>query len=133
MRDRLAAHRDSPACAGCHRLMDPVGFALENYDGVGRWRTADDDRPIDASGGLFDGSTFRGVSGLQAAILRRPELFVSTMTEKLLTFATGRGVEYYDAAAVRKIVRDAAVSDYKFSSIVIGIVNSTPFRMRNAS
>jgi hypothetical protein len=133
MRDRLAEHRANPACVGCHRLMDPVGFAFENYDAVARWRTVEANTPIDASGVLFDGTPFRGVAGLQAAILRRPELFASTLTEKLLTFATGRGVEYYDASAIRKIVRDAAAQDYRFSSLVLGIVNSTPFRMRKAS
>jgi hypothetical protein len=130
VRERLAAHRKNPTCAGCHRLMDPVGFALENYDAVGRWRTLDGGEPIDASGALFSGAEFRGVDGLQKAILDRPELFITTLTEKLLTFAIGRGVAYYDAPAVRKIVRDAGTQDYRFSSIVMGIVNSMPFRMR---
>ena len=133
IRERLAEHRKNPTCAGCHRLTDPVGFALENYDAVGRWRTTEAFEPIDASGKLFDGTDFRGVAGLQKAILNRPELFVSTLSEKLLTFATGRGVAYYDAPALRKIVRDASAQDYRFSSIVMGIVNSTPFRMRKAS
>ena len=133
MRERLGEHRANPMCASCHRLMDPIGFALENYDAIGRWRTTDANAPIDASGTLFDGTSFTGVAGLQAALLRRPELFVSTLTEKLLTFATGRGVEYYDAPAVRKIVRDSAAHDYRFSSIIMGIVNSTPFRMRTRS
>ena len=113
--------------------MDPIGFALENYDAVGRWRITDANTPIDASGTLFDGTSFRGVAELQAAILRRPELFVSTLTEKLLTFATGRGVDYYDAPAVRRIVRESAAQDYRFSSLIMGIVNSTPFRMRKRS
>ena len=133
MRERLAEHRANPVCAGCHRLMDPIGFALENYDAVGRWRTTEDHVPIDTSGTLFDGTPITGVAGLQAAILRHPEIFVSTLSEKLLTFATGRGVEYYDASAIRKIVKDAALDDYRFSSVVMGIVNSTPFRMRKAS
>ena len=133
VRERLAEHRKNPTCAGCHRLTDPVGFALENYDAVGRWRTLEAGEPIDASGTLFDGTDFRGVAGLQKAILNRPELFVRTLSEKLLTFAIGRGVAYYDAPAVRKIVRDASAQDYRFSSIVMGIVNSTPFRMRKAS
>jgi hypothetical protein len=110
--------------------MDPVGFALENYDAVGRWRTLDGGEPIDASGALFNGAEFRGVAGLQKAILDRPDLFVTTLTEKLLTFAIGRGVAYYDAPAIRKIVRDASTQDYRFSSIVMGVVNSMPFRMR---
>ena len=133
MRERLAGHRANPACASCHRLMDPVGFAFENYDAVGRWRIADGGTPIDASGTLFDGSSFDGVGELQAALLARPQLFVTTLAEKLLTFATGRGVEYYDGPAVRRIVREAEADGFRFSSLVLEIVNSTPFRMRKAS
>jgi hypothetical protein len=133
VRERLAEHRKNPTCAGCHRLTDPVGFALENYDAVGRWRTMDGGEPIDASGTLFNGTEFSGLAGLQKAILDRPELFVGTLTEKMLTFATGRGVAYYDAPAVRKIVRDASAQNYRFSSIVMGIVTSVPFRMRTSS
>jgi Protein of unknown function (DUF1592)/Protein of unknown function (DUF1588)/Protein of unknown function (DUF1595)/Protein of unknown function (DUF1585)/Protein of unknown function (DUF1587) len=133
VRERLAEHRKNPTCAGCHRLTDPVGFALENYDAVGRWRTLEAGEPIDPSGTLFDGTDFRGVAGLQSAILRRPELFITTLSEKLLIFAIGRGVAYYDAPAMRKIVREASAQDYRFSSIVMGVVNSTPFRMRKAS
>jgi mono/diheme cytochrome c family protein len=132
MRERLAEHRANPACAGCHRLMDPVGFALENFDATGRWRTAENGTPVDAAGGLPDGSAFTGVTGLQKALLNRPELFVSTTTEKLLTYALGRGVEDDDAPAVRGIVANARGSDYRFSSIVLGIVNSTPFQMRRS-
>ena len=133
MRERLAGHRANPACASCHRLMDPVGFAFENYDAVGRWRIADGGAPIDASGTLFDGSSFDGVGELQDALLARPELFVTTLAEKLLTFATGRGVEYYDAPAIRRIVREAEADGFRFSSLVLEIVNSTPFQMRKAS
>ena len=133
MRDRLAEHRANPACASCHRLMDPVGFAFENYDAVGRWRSAEAGIPIDASGTLFDGATFDGVAELQAALLHRPELFVTTVVEKLLTFATGRGVEYYDAPAIRSILREARAQNYRFSSLVLGIVNSAPFQMRKTS
>jgi hypothetical protein len=132
MRERIAEHRANPACAGCHQLMDPLGFSLENYDAVGRWRTAEDNKPIDASGGLPDGSKFDGVAGLQKALLSRPEIFVTTLSEKLLTYALGRGVEYYDAPAIRKVVRDARGSDYRFSTIVLGIVESTPFQMRRS-
>ena len=132
MRERMAAHRVNQPCAGCHRLMDPVGFSLENYDAVGRWRTTELDAPIDASGNLPDGSQFVGVAGLRQALLSRPELFVSTLTEKLLTYGLGRGLESYDGAAVRKIVRDAHNNDYRFSSLVLGIVNSTPFQMRRS-
>ncbi|MBI1792107.1 MAG: DUF1592 domain-containing protein [Acidobacteria bacterium] len=132
VRARLAQHRDNPACSGCHQLMDPVGFSLENYDAVGRWRTAEDGTPIDCSGGLPDGSRFQGVSGLQQALLNRPELFATTMTEKLLTYALGRGVEYYDAPAVRKVVREAGAKDFRFSSLILGIAGSTPFQMRRS-
>jgi hypothetical protein len=133
VRERLAEHRKNPTCAGCHRLTDPIGFALENYDAVGRWRALEAGQPIDASGTLFDGTNFNGVAGLQKAILNRPELFVTTLSEKLLTFAIGRGVAYYDAAALRKVVRDASTQDYRFSAIITGIVKSTPFQMRTAS
>ncbi len=132
MRERMAEHRANPACSGCHQLMDPVGFSLENYDAVGRWRTAEESKPIDASGGLPDGSKFEGVAGLQKALLGRPELFVTTVTEKLLTYSLGRGVEYYDAPAVRKVVREARAQDYRFSSLILGIVNSAPFQMRRS-
>ena len=132
MRERLAQHRANPACSGCHNIMDPVGFAFENFDAVGRWRTAEEDLPIDASGGLPDGSKFQGVEGLQEALLKRPELFATTLTEKLLTYALGRGVEYYDAPAIRKIVRHAAVDDYRFSQFILGVVNSAPFVMRRS-
>jgi hypothetical protein len=132
MRERLAQHRDNPACSGCHALMDPVGFSLENYDAVGRWRTAEDGIPIDSAGGLPDGSRFHGAAGLRQALLRRPDIFVSTLTEKLLTYALGRGVEYYDAPAVRKIVAEARPHDYRFSSVILGIVKSTPFQMRRS-
>ena len=133
IRERLSEHRANPSCAGCHRLMDPVGFALENYDAVGRWRTVDAGSPIDASGTFFDGTEFRGVADLQKAILAHPDFFVGTLSEKLLTFATGRGVDHYDAPAIRKIIRDARGEDYRFSSIVMGIVNSVPFRMRKSA
>jgi mono/diheme cytochrome c family protein len=132
MRERMAAHRVNQPCAGCHRLMDPVGFSLENYDAIGRWRTTEQDMPIDSSGSLPDGSQFVSVSGLRAALLSRPELFVTTLTEKLLTYGLGRGLDYYDAAAVRKIVRDARNHDYRFASLISGIVNSTPFQMRRS-
>ena len=132
VRERLAEHRANPACASCHNLMDPVGFALENYDAVGRWRTSDAGQPIDSSGGLPDGSEFKGVSGLEDALLQRPEIFVSAMTEKLLTFAVGRGVEYYDAPAIRKIVHEARDDNYSFSSLIVGIANSVPFQMRRS-
>ena len=130
MREQLAEHRANPACAGCHNLMDPVGFALENFDAVGRWREYEDGTSIDVSGGLPDGSVFNGVGPLEEGLLERPELFVRTLSEKLLTFALGRGIEAHDAPAVRGIVRNARSNEYRFSSIILGIVNSVPFQMR---
>jgi hypothetical protein len=112
--------------------MDPVGFSLENFDAVGRWRTVEEGRPIDATGGLPDGSQFAGVTGLEGALLKRPEVFASTLAEKLLTFALGRGVEAFDAPAIRKIVRDSRAHDYRFSSLIVGIAGSIPFRMRTS-
>jgi hypothetical protein len=132
MRERMAQHRANPACAGCHKLMDPIGFSLENYDAIGRWRTEEGGVPVDAAGSLPDGSTFTGVAGLRKALLRNPDLFVTTTTEKLLTYALGRGVEDDDAPAVRGIVRAARADDYRFSSLILGIVNSTPFQMRRS-
>ncbi|MSV34181.1 MAG: DUF1592 domain-containing protein [Bryobacterales bacterium] len=132
MRERMAQHRANPPCSGCHRVMDPVGFALENYDAVGSYRTQDTGLPIDASGNLPDGNVFTGKEGLKKAILERPEMFVTTATEKLLTYALGRGLEAYDAAAIRKILRDARAGNYRFSSLVLGVVNSTPFQMRRS-
>jgi hypothetical protein len=132
MRDRMAEHRANPACSGCHQLMDPVGFSLENYDAVGRWRTAQDGKAIDASGGLPDGSKFDGVAGLEQALLRQPESFASTFSEKLLTYALGRGVESYDGPAIRAITRKSQAEDYRFSSFILGIVESAPFQMRRS-
>ena len=133
MRERLAEHRTNATCAACHNLMDPIGFALENYDAIGRWRTVEGGVAVDASGQLFDGTKFDGIAELQDALVRRPDLFVNTVVEKLLVFATGRGVEYYDAPAVRKIIRDAEAEDYRFSSLVRGVVNSVPFQMKSSS
>ena len=132
IRERLAAHRANPACASCHDLMDPIGFSLENFDAVGRWRTTEERKPIDASGGLPDGSTFVGVAALERGLLQRPELFAGAVAEKLLIFALGRGVEYHDAPAIREIVRRAHADNYRFSTLILGIVNSTPFQMRKS-
>ncbi|HXG46977.1 MAG TPA: DUF1592 domain-containing protein [Methylomirabilota bacterium] len=132
VRERLAQHRAHAACAGCHNLIDPPGFALENFDAVGRWRTLEAGKPVDASGGLPDGSRFDGVAGLEDSLLRHPEWFAFALTEKLLTFALGRGVEPYDAPAVRKIVREAAKEDYRLSSIIVGLAKSTPFTRRKS-
>jgi len=132
MRERMAQHRANAACSGCHQLMDPAGLSMENFDAIGRWRTRSEaGSAVDASGGLPDGSTFTGVSGLRRALLDRPDLFVTTVTEKLMTYALGRGVEYYDAPSVRTIARNARADDYRFSSIVLGIVKSAPFQMRS--
>ncbi|MDP3069564.1 MAG: DUF1592 domain-containing protein [Opitutaceae bacterium] len=132
IRQRLAKHRENPACASCHNVMDPVGFSLENFDAVGRWRSEEDHRPVDVSGGLSDGSTFEGVAGLERALLARPELFVETFAEKLLIFALGRGVEPFDGPALRDIVRRAHADDFRFSTVILGIVNSVPFQMRKS-
>ena len=130
MRERLSAHRENKACARCHDILDPVGFSLENYDAIGRWRNSEKGHPVDASGGFADGSVFVGVEGLEKAILGRQELFVRTLAEKLLTFALGRGVESYDAPAIRKIIRESAKDDYRMSSVILGVVQSRPFLMR---
>jgi hypothetical protein len=133
LREQMEAHRANPACASCHKLMDPLGFALENFDAVGAWRTRDAGAPIDASGQLTDGTQVDGVVTLRQALLKRPEVFVGTFTEKLLTYALGRGLDYYDRPAVRGIVREAAPSDYRFSALIMAMVRSAPFQMRIAS
>ena len=133
MREATERHRANPVCASCHRLMDPPGFALEQFDAVGRFRTRSAaGTPIDATGELPDGTRFDGAAGLREALAGRPERFVGTLTEKLLTYALGRGLEHYDAPAVRAITRAAAGDGYRFSSLVVGIVESAPFRMRRA-
>jgi hypothetical protein len=132
VRERVAEHRSNPACAACHNLMDPIGLSLEKFDAVGRRRNAEGETPIDVSGGLPDGSRFADVDGLEAALLRRPELFVGTFAEKLLTYALGRGVDYYDAPAIRKIVRDTRPQDYRISAVILGVVKSQPFQMRTS-
>jgi len=132
VRERLEEHRRNPPCSTCHKVMDPLGFSLEQFDAIGQWRTKDLGLPIDASGQLADGTKINGVDDLRKALLAHPERFVGTMTEKLMTYALGRGLEYYDMPVVRSIVRDAARNDYRFSSIVMGIVRSTPFAMRRA-
>jgi hypothetical protein len=133
VRERMEQHRENPACAGCHKVLDPLGFALDNFDAVGAWRNlGEDGSPIDATGVLADGTKVNGPVDLRNALLSRPNVFVGTMTEKLMTYALGRGVEYYDMPAIRAIVHDAARNDYRFSSLVMGIVKSTPFQMRRA-
>ena len=132
IRERLASHRANPSCASCHALMDPLGFALENFNAVGVWRTIDDTGGgIDASGTLPDGTAFSNAAEFRTA-LEHSDLFVMTLAEKLLTYGLGRGVEAYDQPAVRAIVRDAAASDYRFSALITGVVQSPPFQMRRA-
>jgi hypothetical protein len=130
VRERLERHRASPSCSGCHQLMDPLGFALENFDAVGAWRTRDEGAPIDASGQLIDGTKVDGVVTLRQAILKRPELFVRTLTSKLLVYALGRGLSHHDLPVVRGVVRSAAADNYRFSALILGIVRSAPFQMR---
>ena len=133
MREAMEQHRANPVCASCHRLMDPLGLALENFDAIGRWRDRGETRArIDATGELPDGTPFDGPAGLKDALLRHPERFVTTVTEKLMTYALGRGIEYYDAPAVRGIVRGAAEGGYRLSSLVKGVVRSAPFQMRRS-
>ena len=127
----MEQHRTDPVCAACHRRMDPLGFALENYDGVGKWRVKDVGVVIDASAKLPDGTEFTGPAGLKQALLNgHRDEYLQTVTEKLLTYALGRGLEYYDKPAVRAIVREAAGDNYRLSSLITAIVNSTPFQMR---
>ena len=133
MREAMVQHRENPACSVCHAPMDPIGFALQNYDAIGGWRDVNEGgTPVDATGVLPDGSRFEGRAGLSGLLLARPDDFVGTVTEKLLTYALGRGMEHYDAPTVRKIVRRAAGEDYRWSSIILGIVNSAPFQMRRS-
>ena len=128
----MEVHRTSPVCASCHTLMDPLGFSLENFDGIGAWRTHEDGAAIDAASTLPHGASFEGPDGLRGVLLGQEERFAETVTEKLLTYALGRGIEYYDAPAVRQITRNAASSDYRWSSVIRGIVESTPFQMRRS-
>jgi hypothetical protein len=131
IRERLAQHRRNPTCASCHSVIDPLGFALENFDAIGGWRTSDESgKPVDASGSTVGGDTIRGLAGLRGALLERPAQFPTTVTEKLLAYAIGRRLEHYDRPAVRKIVRDATTGDYRWSALVMGIVNSPAFLMR---
>lgn len=130
LRERMEAHRANAVCAGCHKVMDPIGFALENFDGIGRWRTVDEGAVIDPSGTLFDGTKVDGPVALRNMIASRPEVFVGVMTERLLTYALGRGLDYTDMPAVRKIVHDAEANGFRFSALINGVVNSTPFQMK---
>jgi hypothetical protein len=135
MRQRMEEHRASPQCSVCHRLMDPLGFALENFDGIGRWREAGEEGAgaIDSSGVLPDGTQFNGPVGLREILVSKRDQFVETFTERLLTYGLGRGVEQYDAPIIRRIVREASADDQRWSSIILGIVKSSPFQMRRTN
>jgi hypothetical protein len=127
-------HRSNPTCAACHKMMDPIGFALENFDGVGGWRdTTKSGESIDSSGTLPDGTMFNGPAGLREVLLSKKGQFVETFTERLLTYALGRGTEDYDRPTIRKITREAALDNHRWSSIILGIVKSTPFQMRRVT
>jgi hypothetical protein len=139
MRERMEEHRSNPVCANCHKLMDPIGLSLENFDAIGAWRSRDGTTvtslgtPIDASGELLDGTKVDGVVALRKSLVKQPDIFVSTVTEKLMIYALGRGIGYYDMPTVRAIVRDSAKQNYRFSSLILGIVKSTPFQKRMKS
>lgn len=130
VRERMQDHRANPVCAGCHKIMDPIGLALENFDGVGHWRDADSGAPIDTSGQLVDGTPLNGPGSLRQALLERPEAFVGAMTEKLLMYGAGRETTYSDMPIVRAILHEAAPDRYRFSKLVLGVVKSAPFQMR---
>jgi len=133
MRERMVEHRKNPACSSCHMLMDPIGLSMENFDAIGRWRTrGEDGSPVDAAGGLPNGATFESVTGLKHALLARSDRFVGAVTEKLLTFALGRGIEPYDGPALRAVVRSSRPDEYRFETVVLNIVKSTPFQMRSS-
>ena len=129
MRQKMLQHRVRADCIQCHALMDPIGFALENFDGVGLWRTDEDGTPVDASAKVFDGTAIDGPAALRKWLLEYADQFVEVVAEKLLTYALGRGVEYQDMPLVRSIARDAKRSDNRFSALVLGVVNSTPFQV----
>jgi cytochrome c553 len=132
LRDAMIQHRAAPACAGCHARMDPIGFAMENFDAVGRWRDRDGEQPIDASGVFPEGTKFDGITGLKRVLLNQPEQFVGTIAERLLMYAVGRNLQYYDAPTVRTVLREGKLANYTLGSLVLGIVKSRPFQMREA-
>jgi hypothetical protein len=132
VRQQMEEHRANPACSPCHSLMDPIGFSLDHFNGIGQSRALDAGVPLDVSGMLYDGTKFEGAAGLRKVLVDRQEQIVNTVTEKLLTYALGRPLQSYDQPAVRKILREASPSDYRWSSLVVGIVNSMPFQMRRS-
>ena len=131
MRAQMEQHRENPACSGCHMLMDPIGFALESFDAIGRWRTMDGATPIDPSSVMYDGTPIHGAADLRAFLLKYDEQFLRTTAEKFLTYALGRGLEYYDMPVVRAVVRDAAKEDYRFAALIAAVVKSDPFLMNS--
>jgi hypothetical protein len=133
MRERMEEHRKNPTCAACHKIMDPIGLSMENFDAVGAWRSRDGGtlgNPINATGELLDGTQIDGVVTLRQALVKKPELFVGTVAEKLMIYGLGRGLAYYDMPEVRKIVREAAAQNYRFSSLIFGVVDSAAFQKR---
>jgi len=133
MRERLEQHRSNPMCYSCHATIEPYGVALENFDAVGRWRTINENgEPVDASTELVNGTKFEGLDGLRNIILANKDQFVQTVTNRLLTYAVGRGLDYYDMPTIRKIVKQTAPSNYNFSTLVVNVVKSMPFQMRKA-
>ena len=132
LRQRMEQHRKNPVCASCHKVMDPLGFALENYDPVGAWRTHEGATAVDVEGAMPDGTVFTGAAGLRKALMTQPDIFLTALTEKMMIYATGRGMEGYDRPALRAIVRKAQANNYRFSTLILGIVNSLPFQMRQA-
>jgi hypothetical protein len=132
VRERMETHRKNPACNSCHRVIDPLGLALENYDPTGAWRIKDNEVPVDSTGDLYDGTKMAGPAGLRAALLKHKDAFLLSFTESLLTYGVGRRVEYYDMPAIRTIIRDAARNDNRFSSFVLGVVKSPAFQMTTA-
>jgi hypothetical protein len=132
LRDAMVKHRADPACANCHARMDPIGFAMENFDAIGQWRDQDAGKPVEVTSTLADGTVIDGVAGVKKFLLKDPERFVGAITQKLLMYGIGRNVQYFDAPAVRKIVHDAAPGNYNFAALVLGVVESDPFQMRSA-
>jgi hypothetical protein len=130
VRERMEEHRKNPACASCHRVIDPLGLALENFDPTGRWRIKDNGSPVDAAGVMYDGTKINGPAGLRDAMLKHQSVFLETFTQNLMTYALGRRIEYTDMPAIRRIVRDAEKNGFKISSFVNGIVNSAAFQMK---
>ncbi len=134
MRERLAQHRTNPSCNSCHSVIDPLGFSLENFDVLGGWRTKDEaGKPIDAAGTTANGEAIDGLAGLRRVLLENPEQFPRTVTEKLMAYALGRRLEYYDMPTVRRVVRDSAAMQYRWSALIQGIIDSPAFQMRDAA